>query len=177
MRLNCVQEKTLSAERSTQVPRVPKRNSETLADTFSRAQTFYFSFALAFENRGGYFDSVMREAFASKTELRQLLSAVEWIAILRENSVGNAAADRDRVNRRVLSEAAQNRELRGERIAVGRSSQSGTRIFLDSVHRVIHKRACGVTHHACRFAALGERFLSATQRRLHSVDVHRNIGE
>src|SRR5580704_13563831 len=66
MRLNRAQEKTLSAERSTQVPRVPKRNSEILADTFSRAQTFYFSFALAFENRSVYFDSVMREAFASK---------------------------------------------------------------------------------------------------------------
>jgi len=47
MRLNCVQEKTLSAERSTQAPRVSKRNSEILVDTFIRAQTFYFSFAFA----------------------------------------------------------------------------------------------------------------------------------
>src|ERR1700720_1665320 len=56
-RLTCAQEKTLSAERSTQVPRVPKRNSEILADTFSRAQTFYFSFAFAFENGSRSFDS------------------------------------------------------------------------------------------------------------------------
>jgi hypothetical protein len=31
------------------VAKVPKRNSEILADTFSRAQTFYFSFAFALE--------------------------------------------------------------------------------------------------------------------------------
>jgi hypothetical protein len=57
MRLNCKQEKTLSAERSTQVPKVSKWSSRIPVDTFSPAQTFYFSFACAFENRSGYFAS------------------------------------------------------------------------------------------------------------------------
>ena len=107
MRLNTAQEKRLSAERSAQVPRVSKRNSDILTDTFSPAQTFYFSFARAFENRSGYFRySLMREGSRRKTEPSRLLSAVEWIAVLRQYSVGDAAADRDRVNRSVLGEAA-----------------------------------------------------------------------
>jgi hypothetical protein len=56
MRPNCAQEKTLSAERSTEAPKMPKDNSRIPADTFSPAQTFYFSFACAVENRSGYFD-------------------------------------------------------------------------------------------------------------------------
>jgi hypothetical protein len=106
MRPNCAQEKTLSAERSTQVPRVPKGNSRIPADTFSPAQTFYFSFACAVEKRSGYFDSADPRTVRVEKQASRLLSAVEWIAILRENSVGNAAADRDRVNRSVLGEAA-----------------------------------------------------------------------
>ena len=106
MRPNCAQEKTLSAERSTQVPRVPKWNRRIRADTFSPAQTFYFSFACAVENRSGYFDSADARSLRVEKQASQLLSAVEWIAILRENSVGNATADRDCVNRSVLGEAA-----------------------------------------------------------------------
>jgi hypothetical protein len=106
MRLNCAQEKTLSAERSTQVPRVPKRNSEILADTFSPAQTFIFLSPAPLKTAADISIQLMREMFASENQVRQLLSAVEWIAVLRENGVGNAAANRDRVNRSVLGEAA-----------------------------------------------------------------------
>ncbi len=71
MRPNCVQEKTLSAERSTQVPTVPKGNSEILADIFSPAQTLYCSFACSAGNRSANFDSIQtRKSFASKGNLR-----------------------------------------------------------------------------------------------------------
>jgi len=106
MRPKRAQEKTLSAERSSQVPKVPKLNSGIPADTFSPTKTFLFFFRRTFENRSGYFDSAdVRTARAEKQATR-LLSSVEWISVLRENSVGNAAANRDRVNRSVLGEAA-----------------------------------------------------------------------
>ena len=85
--------------------KVPKVNRRIPADTFSPAQTFLFFFRRAFENRSGYFDSADARTARARKQAR-LLSAVEWIAVLRENSVGNAAADRDRVNRSVLGEAA-----------------------------------------------------------------------
>ncbi len=107
MRLNCVQEKTLSAERSTQVPNVPKRNSRILADTFSPAQTFLFFFRLrALKSASDISIRLMCEPFALESRAAPTLPAFEWIAILRENRVGNAAANRDRVNRSVLGEAA-----------------------------------------------------------------------
>src|SRR5579864_1728315 len=178
MRLNRAQEKTLSLKRSTQVPTVPKGNSRIPADTFSPTRTFLFFFRLRLlKNAADISIQLTREPFALESRAAPTLPTFEWIAILHENSVSNASADRDRVNRSVLGEAAENRELRDERVAVCRSSQSGARILLDSVHRVVHKRACGVTHHACGFATLGECFLSAPQRRFHGVDVHCNIGE
>jgi hypothetical protein len=106
MRPNRVQEKTLSAERSTRVAKVPKENIRIPADTFSPAQTFLFFFRRAFENRSGYFDSADARTACAEKQATRLLSAVEWISVLRENSVGNAAANRDRVNRSVLGEAA-----------------------------------------------------------------------
>ena len=106
MRLNRAQEKTLSAERSSQVPKVPKVNSRIPADTFSPTQTFLFFFRRAFENRSGYFDSADARTARAEKRATRLLSSVEWISVLRENGVGNAAANRDRINRSVLGEAA-----------------------------------------------------------------------
>ena len=107
MPLNRAQEKMLSLERSTQVPNVPKVNSRILADTFSPAQTFLFFFRLrVLKSAADISIRLMREACALKRQATRLLPAFERIAILRENRVGNAAADRDRVNRSVLGEAA-----------------------------------------------------------------------
>ena len=107
MPLNRAQEKMLSAERSTQVPTVPKGNGEILADTFSPARAFLFFFRLrALKSAADISIQLMREPFALESQATPRLSAVEWIAILRENSIGNAAANRDRVNRSVLGEAA-----------------------------------------------------------------------
>src|ERR1700751_1439253 len=52
---------------------------------------------------------------------RAASAAFERVAVLHENRVGNAAADRDRVDRSVFGEAAEDGELRDECIPVGRS--------------------------------------------------------
>ena len=51
--------------------------------------------------------------------VRDASAAFERVAVLHENRVGNAAADRDRVDRSVFGEAAQDGELRDECIPVG----------------------------------------------------------
>ena len=87
--------------------KVPNLNSGIPADTFGPTQTFLFFFRRAFENRSEYFDSAdARKTARAEKQATRLLSAVEWIAVLHENRVGNAAANRDRVNRSVLGEAA-----------------------------------------------------------------------
>ncbi len=107
MPLNRAQEKMLSLERSTQVPTVSKGNGEVLADTFSPEQTSLFFFRLSvLKSAADISIQLMREACALKSQATRLLSAVERIAVLRENRVGNAATNRDRVNRSVLGEAA-----------------------------------------------------------------------
>ena len=107
MPLNRAQEKMLSLERSTQVPTVSKRNGELLADTFSPARAFLFFFRLSvLKSAADISIQLMREPFALESRATPRLSAVEWIAILHENSIGNPSANRDRVNRSVLGKAA-----------------------------------------------------------------------
>jgi len=86
---------------------VPKQNRGTPAAIFGPAKTFLFFFRRAVENRSEYFDSAdVRKTARAEKEATRFLSAVEWIAVLHENRIGNAAANRDRVNRSVLGEAA-----------------------------------------------------------------------
>jgi hypothetical protein len=88
------------------VAKVPKVNRRIPADTFSPAQTSLCFFRRAFENHSGYFDLADAQTARAEKQATRFLSAVEWISVLRENGVGNAAANRDRVNRSVLGEAA-----------------------------------------------------------------------
>src|ERR1700722_5996580 len=103
------------------------------------------------------------------------LAAFERIAILGQNGIGNAAPDRDGIDRRVFGETAQNGELGGERIAIGAGCERDTSILLHVVHGVVNKGAGGITHQAGGRAFCRGSFLRATQARFHAIDVHYDI--
>lgn len=79
-------------------------------------------------------------------------ASVERIAILREDGIGYAAANRKRIDGRVFREAAKSRELRGERVAIDDRSEGGARFFFDAIHRVVGEGARGFAHEIRRLS-------------------------
>ena len=107
----------------------------------------------------------------------ETLAPLERIAILRQNGICNTLSQRDRVDRSVLSEATQHRELSDQRVAFDRSCQCRACFFFDVVHGVVNERPGGIAHHAGRFAPFSRGFLRPAERRFHGVYIHGDIGQ